>query len=198
MLRHNQAATCATVPRAAFRVRSDTSAHASSKARVSGRWTAPPAIGGPRAPCGARRSSTAWPAAAASQGAANSAAQRKVPSAVAAKTRPRLSCALAIRVRAEIEVRYRIDRLLAVAQLEMQLRRVDVAGPADGGDRLAAARPRRRPAPCRRLVVCVGGGQAVGMADQQHAGHSHGSRRRHRPRCRSRPPGPACPRPHEC
>ena len=55
------------------------------------------------------------------------------------------------------------------------------------------ARPGRRPATSSVAVVGVGGGEAVGMADQQHlavAGHVD---RRHRRRCRSRRRARACP-----
>ena len=63
------------------------------------------------------------------------------------------------------QVRDRIDGLGAAAEFEMGLRAGDVAGPPDFGDDLAAA-DRGAAADQDRLIVGIGRGPAIGMADQ--------------------------------
>src|ERR1700675_815554 len=64
------------------------------------------------------------------------------------------------------EIGRRVDRLGVVTQLEMELRRRDVAGAADARDHLATL-DLIAPLDQQDIVVGVGGHPAIGVADQQ-------------------------------
>jgi len=89
-----------------------------------------------------------------------------------------------------------IQRLLALAQLEMKLRTGHVAGGAHGGDGLALL-DLIAPADQQFGVMGVGRDITVGMLDQQQVAEPE-ARCRHRRQRRSLLHGPGCPRGLRC